>query len=117
MTENSLKIIDSENRIASCNVEDIPGWMLKGKNQKECAFFYLKEMDYIVLNEDHANYKLYLPAVETFLKVDIEIFSKAISLFPDELENIRVKVIEAYAIVSAVKERRQMLRKVKVMKE
>lgn len=64
------KIINAEYGIGSCKAENIPEWVTKLGCAKEAVFFYCKERDWIVLNEDHVNYEIYKLLIETYLSFD-----------------------------------------------
>lgn len=65
-----IKFLNEEYGIGSCKAEDIPEWVTKLGCEKDVAFFYCKERDWIVLNEDHVNYEIYKLLIETYLSFD-----------------------------------------------
>ena len=64
------KIINAGYGIRSCNTEDIPEFVTKLGCAKDAIFFYCKERDWIVLNEDHVKYEIYKLLIETYLSFD-----------------------------------------------
>ena len=67
-----IKILNEEYGIGSCNVKDIPKWVTKFGCAKDAVFFYCKERDWIVLNEDNVNYEFYKSIIEGYLLLDNE---------------------------------------------
>ena len=63
-----IKIVNEEHGIGACNSEDVPGWITVHGRAEDVAFFYCHERDFIVLNEDNVNYRLYCEIITAYME-------------------------------------------------
>ena len=61
-----IKLLNTDHGIGSCNTEDIPAWATKHGPAADVAFFYFRQRDWIILNEDNPNFELYKMVVENY---------------------------------------------------
>lgn len=100
-----IKLLNIEHGIGSCNTKDIPEWVSRFGPAEEVAFFYLHQIDYIVLNEDNPNFELYKIVVEQY--EDFSDLSK--KEFAEKCKNDFPKVAEALKVLNYVNRIRRNL--------
>lgn len=86
-----FKIIDEKLRLASCSISDLTmdqvhdflGKWEEGAKIGTLTLFYDEDRNMVVLNEDHANYDLYLETVPVFMSLGEETRKEFLDKVPD----------------------------------
>lgn len=88
--EHNYKLLDSDNGVASCSMAEIPEKYKKdiveqGGDLAKLTFYFDREHDLIVLNEDNREFKGYLELILDMMRVTDEVLLKMSEMLPEEV--------------------------------
>lgn len=101
----SYKVLDSENGVVACCLAEIPEKYKKdivkqGGELERLTFYFDREHDVIVLNEDNSEYKGYSELILEMMCATDEILLEAFERLPD---NNKAEFKNLFTILIAVK--------------
>ena len=107
----SYRILDRENGVASCRMAEIPerikeDIVKQGGELSKLTFYFDKEQDLVVLNENHCNYALYEELIPDLMNcTDTELIA-----LHDRLPDVTREVFENVLKILITVKRYRMLK-------